>query len=68
MSPEKSLLFERVFNPVASRTKKMVFYTHVPLFTVPDYNSHANAKFWKKVADDYVKEESEVIEKSQISN
>jgi nucleotide-binding universal stress UspA family protein len=53
MSPEKSLLFEKIFNPLISTTKKMSFYTHVPLLTIPDVTSAANLKFWNKIKEDY---------------
>ena len=35
MSHEKASLIASMFNPV-SFTKRMSFYTHVPLFAVPD--------------------------------
>ncbi|HXP48936.1 MAG TPA: universal stress protein [Bacteroidia bacterium] len=53
MSPEKSLLFEKIFNPLISTTKKMSFYTHVPLLTIPDYTSATNLKFWNKIKEEY---------------
>lgn len=53
MSPEKKLLFEKVFNPILSRTKQMSFYTHVPLFTVPDYYSPKSKVFWKSAEEKY---------------
>jgi nucleotide-binding universal stress UspA family protein len=48
MAPEKSLLFEKVFNPITSRTKQMSFHTHVPLFTIPDYYNLKTEEFWEK--------------------
>jgi nucleotide-binding universal stress UspA family protein len=48
MAPEKSLLFEKVFNPITSRTKQMSFHTHVPLFTIPDNYSLKSEDFWEK--------------------
>jgi nucleotide-binding universal stress UspA family protein len=48
MSPEKSLLFEKVFNPITSRTKAMSFHTHVPLFTIPDNYNLKSEDFWEK--------------------
>jgi hypothetical protein len=49
MAPEKSLLFEKVFNPITSRTKQMSFHTHVPLFTIPDNYNLKSEEFWKNV-------------------
>jgi nucleotide-binding universal stress UspA family protein len=48
MAPEKSLLFEKVFNPIISRTKQMSFHTHVPLFTIPDNYSLKSEDFWER--------------------
>lgn len=53
MSPEKSHLFEKLLNPVISTTKKMSFYTHIPLLTIPDYTSPYNFKFWEKAKEEY---------------
>ena len=53
MSPEKSQLLEKIFNPIISATKKMSFYTNVPLLTVPDFTSAINANFWNKVKEEY---------------
>jgi nucleotide-binding universal stress UspA family protein len=51
MSPEKSHLFEKLLNPVISTTKKMSFYTHVPMLTLPDYTSPYNHAFWNKAKE-----------------
>ncbi|MGP8214450.1 MAG: universal stress protein [Bacteroidia bacterium] len=48
MSPEKSVLWEKLIAPIISATKRMSFYTHVPLFTIPDYYNSSNFGFWKK--------------------
>ena len=52
MCPEKSHLFEKVFNPLMSTTKKMSFYTHVPLLTIPDYDNPENQNFWNKIKEE----------------
>jgi nucleotide-binding universal stress UspA family protein len=47
MSPEKSSLFEKIFIPLQSLTKKMSFHTHVPLLSIPDYYDPEYSEFWK---------------------
>jgi len=48
MSPEKQLLFERIFMPSASMTRRMSFHTHVPLLSIPDFYHPEYAAFWKE--------------------
>ena len=54
MSPEKHLLFERIFFPKSSITKKISFRTRVPLLAIPDFYSPEQVDFWKLFEPDYV--------------
>ncbi|MBI4947544.1 MAG: universal stress protein [Bacteroidetes bacterium] len=36
MAPEKQILFEKIFLPSASSTRKMSFHSTIPLMTIPD--------------------------------
>jgi nucleotide-binding universal stress UspA family protein len=47
MSPEKSILWEKVFNPVTSVTRKMTFHLHTPLLSIPDHFNPEHRKFWQ---------------------
>jgi nucleotide-binding universal stress UspA family protein len=47
MSPEKQVLFEKLFMLSASRTRKMSFHSSVPLMTIPDFYNPEHAGFWK---------------------
>ncbi|MEO6882796.1 MAG: universal stress protein [Bacteroidia bacterium] len=53
MCPEKSHLLEKVFGSLSSTTKEMSFHTHVPLLTIPDYDSPSNLKFWDKMKKEF---------------
>ncbi len=58
MSPEKPFLFEKIFNPVSSVTKKMTLHTHIPLMTIPDFYNPEYAEWWKLFdVDDFVNED-----------
>jgi len=48
MSPQKQILFQKIFTPSASNTKKMSFHSTIPLMTIPDYYNPEHAGFWKK--------------------
>jgi len=53
MSPEKSAMVEKAFNPITSKTRCMTFHTYVPLFTIPDFNHPGNTSFWKTAEGKY---------------
>ena len=59
MSPERPFLMEKIFLLNDSITRKMSFYTHVPLLTIPDYYNPEYAPFWKMFESDerYLNEE-----------
>ena len=46
MSPEKPFFIAKLFNPVASVTRKMVYHTKIPLMTIPDFYDPAYLKLW----------------------
>ena len=48
MSPEKRDLFEKVFEPSSSKTRKMSFHSKIPLLAIPDFYKLSNSSFWKK--------------------
>ncbi len=46
MSVPKTSLFEKIFLPALSMTRKMVFHTHIPLLAIPDsYHVEHSEKF-----------------------
>src|ERR1035437_1067034 len=47
MCPEKQILFEKIFIPFASSTRKMSFHSTIPLMTIPDFYNPEHADFWK---------------------
>lgn len=58
LSPEKPFLLERIFNPLMSTSRKMVFHSTVPLMTVPDFYNPEYLDFWKHFTQgDYVNED-----------
>ena len=46
LSPEKPFLWENLFSPMTSITRKMAFHTHIPILSIPDYYNTENSKFW----------------------
>ena len=58
MSPEKPFLMQKFFFPITSMTRKMSFYTRVPLLSIPDFYNLAYAAFWKIFSEgDFVNED-----------
>ena len=45
LSPEKPFLWENLFSPLTSITRKMSFNSHIPLLAIPEYYKTENSKF-----------------------
>lgn len=52
ISPQKQELFEKIFSPEPSITKRMTFQAKIPLMTIPDFYHPGNERFWK-IFDEY---------------
>jgi nucleotide-binding universal stress UspA family protein len=52
MSPQKQALFEKIFSPDPSITKRMAYQTKISLMTVPDYYHPENIGSWKVLGID----------------
>lgn len=49
MSPEKHVLFDKLFQPGASKTRRMTFHSSIPLLAVPD--SYKSEKIFSVTAE-----------------